>query len=176
MGGDGTDRMGLERSLGDDVVDGGPGRDRLVLSTSSQVVMTSGAIKAGGVSLGAVGFEEFSITSGGGQDRLTSGTSNDVLAAGSGKDELSGGDGTDLIYGGTGDDLLKDGAGKDALYGGDGNDSLMPGWTPTPCSAATATTGLPSRGRSTGRWSQATPGWTRWCSTWARRTNSPLRR
>ena len=89
---------------GDDVLIGGPGRDRL---------------------FGRDGDD--SLFGGDGNDRLYGGRGDDTLSGGDGNDRLYGGRGDDTLFGGDGNDRLSGGKGDDTLSGGDGNDRLSGG-------------------------------------------------
>ena len=132
---------------GNDSIDGGDGNDRLDLNLtmlSQDVILdlsdpTAPATLSTGGSV--VNVENFSISSGGGNDSIRTGVGNDNLNGGDGNDSLYGGTGYDNLYGGAGNDLLDlgdgdvnyyggyadGGAGNDQLLGGDGSDNLQGG-------------------------------------------------
>ena len=127
---------------GADTVDAGAGNDRLNIDYSAMLTAVIGGITGGNLGTGYVGHiadqsvsgldfqrsENFTITSGSGNDHLLTGAGGDVLRGGAGNDWLNGGAGHDLIYGETGDDSLFGDMGKDLLVDSTGNDLLSGGW------------------------------------------------
>ncbi len=120
---------------GADTITAGDGRDRMIVDYSkmtTDVTHTligslatgySGILHDGAVStITFVGVEDFTITTGKGNDILATGDGNDVLNGGSGSDILSGGAGKDKIIGGSGADIITGGLGVDNLTGGGGAD------------------------------------------------------
>lgn len=137
----------------DTVVDGGDGRDHLLLlgyQTTFDDIGISGEIAATDrvvvdLSRGLIvndGFggtgrirdiEDFTsfaatgsrLTGSDGANQLTGGVGDDRLMGMGGDDALLGGDGDDQLFGGDGDDVLVGGTGKDQLTGGDGSDIFV---------------------------------------------------
>src|SRR5262249_32289206 len=101
-------------------VDGGTGMDSVVVNYSSSTTnvtsgLFSGSLAAGyngtlsdstGNSLSFSAIENFSITTGSGNDVVASGDGNDNIATGVGDDTISLGRGVDTVAGGTGTDRL----------------------------------------------------------------------
>lgn len=79
---------------------GGPGRDRLVGGSASDL-----------------------LEGGGGPDSIAGGSGMDMLIGGLGADNLSGGAGNDLLLGGADPDKLSGGSGRDLCRGAGGTDS-----------------------------------------------------
>ncbi|MBD2355773.1 hypothetical protein H6G41_14280 [Tolypothrix sp. FACHB-123] len=116
-GGDGNDTITV--SAGNDTVDGGLGSDRLILDLSTETTgrtfgLINGDLTIPGV-VTATNFEEFTITTGSGNDTINQPTTvnsavyrrNDIFNTGAGNDTINLGLGTnDRADGGTGDDLL----------------------------------------------------------------------
>ncbi len=127
----------------DDVVEGGSGRDTLILDDAAGVSLTLSSLSFESViatqysdSLTSTSSADLiimaeggsdTITTGSGQDQITGGSGDDVIESRSGKDIILGGKGNDRANGGLGDDLLLGDAGNDTLYGGDGSDVLSGG-------------------------------------------------
>ena len=123
------------------VVDGGAGVDRLVVDYSASTPPSPAASPSGSLLTGYTGHiadlaantadfirtENFTITTGSGNDVITTGDGNDVLLGGAGNDVLHGGGGSDKLYGMLGSDWLYGGNGNDLLVGGKGNDHLVGG-------------------------------------------------
>jgi hypothetical protein len=127
-------------------IDGGTGRDTLVLKTgatvdlgnyaTSQVVGGNAYVKgfedvdasaaSGSVTLKASQYGS-GLTGGAFADTLTGGNGNDVIDGGAGDDLIEAGSGNDVIFGGTGNDIIKAGSGNDTIDGGDGNDNIEGG-------------------------------------------------
>ncbi|WP_170317718.1 M10 family metallopeptidase [Paroceanicella profunda] len=83
------------------------------------------------------GYNENSVSGGGGNDVIRTNSGDDLLFGGDGVDTLYSGAGNDmayggnqgdLIYGANGDDYIDGGGQWDRLYGGNGNDTLVGGW------------------------------------------------
>jgi Ca2+-binding RTX toxin-like protein len=137
FGGEGRDRVAAgggddqvideTRRPAADVLDGGPGDDRLSFSRRKQPVHVD--LSAHGAGTGSAGEgNEFA-----GFERLEGGAADDVLRApaaggdvrgGRGDDVLLGAGGEDHLDGEAGDDDVRGGGGDDALYGGTGDDRL----------------------------------------------------
>lgn len=116
-GGSGNDVFFVGES-GDEVIDAGPGFDKVVINN------------AAGVSIAVGSWNNV--------DRINGFTGNDtidasgqgnalVIAASDGADVITGGNGDDSVYAGTGDDIVSGGMGNDALIGGAGSDRLEGG-------------------------------------------------
>jgi Ca2+-binding RTX toxin-like protein len=104
---------------GNDSIDGGVGNDRLDLNLtmlSQDVILdlsdptTPTFLSTGG---SVVNVENFTVSSGRG---------NDSIRTGAGSDSLYGGAGSDYLYGESGADLINGGLNSDTLSGGDGSD------------------------------------------------------
>ena len=136
--------------LGDDVLNGGSGRDYLYGGDGNDTLRgnaNSDALWGGGGNdtlYGNAGADSLYgesgndvIFGGGGSDYISGSTGDDSLygddwlsaaivdAEAAGKDTVYGGDGNDTLYGGANDDRLAGGTGIDYLYGQDGNDRLF---------------------------------------------------
>ena len=97
--------------LGNDVLSGGPGNDKIFGLTGSDVLN------------GNAGDDV--LFGGFGADTLNGDEGNDRLYGGIGDDRLFGGQGNDRLNGGLGDDLLDGGVGADTMVGGPGNDTYV---------------------------------------------------
>ncbi|MBD2340809.1 hypothetical protein H6G64_27970, partial [Calothrix sp. FACHB-156] len=114
LGGAGDDS--INGGGGNDSLDGGAGNDRLILNLSTQTsnlnLSLSNNLTVAGVN--AKNFEQFTITTGSGNDSITQPTivnsaiyrSNDSFTTGAGNDTINAGLGSDTVNGGVGDDLL----------------------------------------------------------------------
>ena len=101
--------------------------------TTNVTVGITGAIWRGGyVGLAAdqatsamtfQGVENFTVTTGSGNDLVATGDGVDVLGGGAGNDTLTSDAGDDALRGGTGNDMLHGGAGDNTLQGGAGWDA-----------------------------------------------------
>lgn len=109
-------------TLGDVIVDGGAGNDRILTGSKNDTLL-------GGLGNDILdgGAGNDLLDGGSGNDTLTGGLGNDTLIGGDGNDTLNGGDGNDTLTGGFGNDTLDGGAGNDSLDGGVGNDTLTGG-------------------------------------------------
>ena len=103
-GGDEGDVNVIQGSNGDEILDGGSGRDD-IFGGNGQDILHGGA----------------------GFDRLYGQNGNDELYGGKGKDSLDGDNGDDLMVGGCGPDTLIGGNGNDLLDGGNSPDILIGG-------------------------------------------------
>ena len=134
---------------GIDVVHGGLGNDCLIVNyanDTSDIIGTSVHVTDGGThSVTFNGIENFTITTGsgddtitsgdgtnifttnGGNDTVTSGNGHNIVYAGLGNDTITVGDGGNHIWGQAGNDTLTSGNGADFIYGGAGNDTLTGG-------------------------------------------------
>ena len=130
---------------GDDVIDGGPGIDRIDFQNAPARVVVD--LRTGTARDGFGGNDRFSgieeawggnasdrILGDSGANLLVGRAGADVLGgrAGSdrlrgevGNDQLSGNGGRDSLVGGAGDDVLSGGRGRDTLTGGDGGDRFL---------------------------------------------------
>ena len=118
--GDGDDRGENDRGGGNDVLDGGAGKDRLYFPGRRTGVRLDLAAR---LSRGAAG-ETDRVT---GLEIVHGGDGADLLRGSQDRDELYGGLGADVVEGGGGNDLLSGDAGNDTLNGGSGNDYLTCG-------------------------------------------------
>jgi hypothetical protein len=127
-----------------DVVDGGPGVDRIAGDYSSRfsdadpsVAITLGggaddgrpgehddlrnvekvSLNVGGRFTGTDGPDEFRLSQVGTPSTMSGGGGDDVLRSGDGPDHLDGGPGNDSVDGGFGDDVLIGGPGRDTISG-----------------------------------------------------------
>jgi len=113
-------RLTVRGGAGDDMITGGPFRDRLRGGSGNDVIR------------GAQGNDRIwgnsgrdTILGGSGNDRLRGGTGRDIIRGNSGDDRLWGGSGRDVLRGGRGADEIRGGAGNDRAYGGRGADTLL---------------------------------------------------
>jgi len=133
LGGDGDDTIFYDAA--DVLVDGGNGRDTLVLNqtvaTTVNLAATADQVVGGGT---AINFEDvdgtgstaaLTITGDGTANTLKGGTAADTISGGAGNDTIEGGGGADSLYGNAGDDTLTYHAGATRIEGGDGNDTLI---------------------------------------------------
>jgi Ca2+-binding RTX toxin-like protein len=116
---------------GEVCLDGGPGDDRLAITTPSMACTVDGDdgddVLTGSAGLDRLyGGDGVDLVNGrGGADYVYGDAGNDTVNGGPGDDvRVSGGDGNDHLYGAAGADYLEDGPGDDQLRGGPGNDSL----------------------------------------------------
>lgn len=137
VAGGGMDQIHLHG--GADTVDAGAGSDRLFLNYAAMTSAVSGGVAGGNLSTGYVGHiadllgssvdfqraENFTITTGSGNDSLSTGKGNDALSGGAGRDVFNGGGGSDTLFGGAGDDRLRGGLGDDITRGGAGADVFV---------------------------------------------------
>jgi Ca2+-binding RTX toxin-like protein len=116
---------------GGDTADSGAGSDRLIVDYSSSVTAVNGGVTGGTLAAGYDGtFADVAGTSSivfhnTENFTVTTGSGNDVIATGDGDDVLDGGTGADQLNGGGGSDTLLIGLGSDALDGGAGTDTVM---------------------------------------------------
>ncbi|WP_170377840.1 CAP domain-containing protein [Ruegeria atlantica] len=92
----------LNGGEGDDILDGGFGRDTLTGGTGDDT-----------------------LSGHGGNDVLLGGQGVDLLMGATGNDWLQSGMGADRLQGGSGNDVLRGGRGRDTLIGGDDDDTLI---------------------------------------------------
>lgn len=114
---------------------GGTGHDVLLLDfekfSSVRVSVGSDNVLRYGSGV-FIGFDEFEIQGGEGDDIITgSRTLTNKLFGGAGNDVLIGGSGVDYFSGGDGDDKIYGRGGADEIYGGDGNDTFVLGLNST---------------------------------------------
>ena len=119
---------------GSDNVNSEAGNDRLIVDYSALTTSVIGGVTSGNLLAGYSGHiadtttnlvdflatENFTITTGSGNDNIVTGGGEDILIGGAGNDTLSGGGGNDNLDGGAGDDTLNGGLGNDTLNGGSG--------------------------------------------------------
>jgi Ca2+-binding RTX toxin-like protein/ABC-type uncharacterized transport system ATPase subunit len=124
---------------GADTLNSGAGDDRLIVDYSAFNAAVTGGVTGGDLAIGYSGrtadlggnsidfltTENFTITTGGGNDNLTTGDGVDVLTSSAGSDRLDSGGGVDTLVGGLGNDTLIGGAGNDRFnyVVGDGADA-----------------------------------------------------
>jgi VCBS repeat-containing protein len=122
-GGDGADRIVYDAA--DYVIDGGAGRDVLILKGAATV--TLGAFSTSQVVGGAyvTGFEDVDASGATAGVTLTGSQFNNTLTGSAFADTLKGGAGFDVLTGGAGDDSLDGGADSDYQRGGDGADRIV---------------------------------------------------
>ena len=139
---------------GVDAVDGGLGKDRLIVDYRNAVGAvtgdsTSNFTEAGGggrmVTITDGTIEHFTILTGNGADTITTGAGNDIIKTGQGASTISAGQGTNMIIGGGGADTITaldggnyvnagngantitTGSGIDTIYSGVGADTIVSG-------------------------------------------------
>jgi Ca2+-binding RTX toxin-like protein len=142
---------------GADTSDAGAGNDRLLVDYSAVSTAVTGGVTGGNMLSGYTGHigdlagnivdfeatENFTISTGSGNDTIITGDGIDTLTGGGGHDRLDAGYGQDALFGGIGDDflfgrqnndtlvgdagadVLFGGLGKDRMDGGDGLDSFV---------------------------------------------------
>ena len=142
-----------------DVVDGGPGVDRIEGDYSSRfsdtdppVAITFGGgaddgrpgegddlrnvekvwLNVGGSFTGTDGADEFRLSQVGTPSTMVGGGGDDVLRSGDGADHLDGGAGNDSVDGGFGDDVLIGGPGRDTISGDLAGGDCGPLWCKYP--------------------------------------------
>ena len=124
----------LVASPGNDILEGGAGRDAVTFGTAAagvQVDLAAGTATGGFTAqLSAIEVVHGSayrdrLTGDGLRNVLLGRAGNDVLRGAAGNDRLVGGDGDDALHGGRGDDLLDGGPGEDAAHGDDGTDTCL---------------------------------------------------
>jgi Ca2+-binding RTX toxin-like protein len=135
---------------GADIIDGGAGTDRMVITVKNTAAFTFDATDAtrytkSGTSFTADGsgdwqrmtiegatahfknIESFVVHGNAGADIITTLNDADIVRGGHGNDAISGNGGADVLWGQVGADILTGGAGADALHGGHGKDTLNGG-------------------------------------------------
>lgn len=109
----------IKGTMGDDVLTGTPGHDRIVARAGNDTV------NAGDGNDRVFGNRGNDTLNGdGGNDRMLGGVGVDTLNGGDGNDVLRGRQGDDTVNGGAGDDVIWVGGGADTQFGGDGDDRL----------------------------------------------------
>jgi Ca2+-binding RTX toxin-like protein len=139
--GGGDDRITV--TGGADTVDAGPGDDLLIVDYQAALTDVTGGVSSGnsatgyagaiadlaGATVGFVGVERMSVTTGSGNDSVTTGGGDDSLYGGAGNDRFYlqlGGD--DLASGDSGNDIFLFGSAmtaQDQVAGGDGADTVV---------------------------------------------------
>ena len=127
-------------SSGVDVVNAGNGNDRLIIDYSAATAAITGTpvnVTDGGThAVTFTGVENFTISTGSGNDTVTVGdgfnvlntnAGNDTITAGNGPNTISGGAGNDTITAGDGGNTINGGAGDDGITTGSGNDFVNAG-------------------------------------------------
>ena len=132
--------MAFTAALGDDVIDGGAGFDRIDFRESaSSVVVDFSAGTAAGAAIGSDKISNIERVIGSNFDdtltgsttdddvweSFTGGLGDDIIDGAGGNDTLVGGSGNDTLTGGSGNDTLTGGAGDDIIYGGAGDDTYV---------------------------------------------------
>lgn len=121
---------------GADSVDGGLGRDRLVVDyrlAAGAVTgnSTSNFSEAGGggrtVAITAGTFEDFTVLTGSGADTLTVGDGKNIIKAGNGANTITAGNGVNSIIGGRDADTITAGNGGNVIDGGSGSNTITSG-------------------------------------------------
>lgn len=127
---------------GADTAETGAGDDRLIVNYSALSTAVTGGVAGGTLLSGYTGrigdtagnmvdfqsTENFTVTTGSGNDIITTGAGVDRLNGGSGSDRLDGGLGNDALLGGLGDDFLFGRQGNDTMLGDSGADVLDGGY------------------------------------------------
>lgn len=112
---------------GSDSYDGGDGRDEVIYSGVSDLVVDLGA----GTATHTGGEDTLTsievVTGSSNIDRMTGSNVRDTFFGLAGADRLEGGAGNDVLYGGAGNDILAGGDQNDILQGGAGSDILNGG-------------------------------------------------
>ncbi|MBW4464707.1 MAG: cadherin domain-containing protein [Pegethrix bostrychoides GSE-TBD4-15B] len=118
----------LQNLRQNDVINGGAGRDRflltegadpLVIDLGNPVNQVSGIV---GSNTAIAGFESFQLTGYSAPVTMLGSAQDDTLFGGSSNDALYGGSGNDVLSGGSGNDFLDGGLGNDQMEGGLGDD------------------------------------------------------
>lgn len=129
-GGQGSDR--ISGGAGDDLIyadaadtsiDGGAGRDTMVVASGDGLSLDLGAAHIE-IAHGNDGADHL-FTTGTGGVTVTGGAGNDIIEGGGGNDDLSGGTGSDTLKGGAGSDVLRIDSADTLIDGGDGNDLII---------------------------------------------------
>ncbi len=130
-GGSGNDRLFGNTDVidGSDVIDGGSGTDRLLITQASQAPSLPDLTGIEAISfIGTSGADSITGQTTSATEYFFGGAGNDDMRAFSGHDRMYGGTGNDSLRGFSGDDSLYDlSGGNDTLFGGDGADTLVSG-------------------------------------------------
>ncbi|CAN7351021.1 GH12 family glycosyl hydrolase domain-containing protein [Caulobacter sp. LjRoot300] len=120
----GDDRIVYDAA--DTVIDGGAGRDTLVLKAAAVVHLENfSSSQVTGGSAYVLGFEDVDATNAAGGVTVTGSQFNNTLTGGAFADTLRGGAGFDVLKGGLGNDFLDGGADADQLRGEAGDDRIV---------------------------------------------------
>ncbi len=120
----GDDRVVYDAA--DTVVDGGAGRDTLVLKAAAVVHLENfSSSQVTGGSAYVLGFEDVDATDSAGGITVTGSQFNNTLTGGAFADTLKGGAGFDVLKGGLGNDVLDGGADADQVRGEAGDDRIV---------------------------------------------------
>jgi Ca2+-binding RTX toxin-like protein len=120
----GDDRIVYDAA--DTVIDGGAGRDTLVLKAAAVVHLENfSSSQVTGGSAYVLGFEDVDATDSAGGVTVTGSQFNNTLTGGAFADTLRGGAGFDVLKGGLGNDFLDGGADADQLRGEAGDDRIV---------------------------------------------------
>jgi Ca2+-binding RTX toxin-like protein len=118
-------------SSGVDTVNAGNGTDRLIIDYSAATAAITGTtvnVTDGGThAVTFTGVENFTISTGSGNDTITVADGFNVLNTGSGDDTITAGNGPNIIDGGNGNDTITAGNGANTIHGGAGNDTIVAG-------------------------------------------------
>jgi len=118
-------------SSGVDVVTAGNGTDRLIIDYSAATASITGTtvnVTDGGThAVTFTGVEDFTITTGSGNDTITVADGSNVLTTGGGDDTITAGNGPNIIDGGANNDTITAGSGVNTIDGGLGNDTIVAG-------------------------------------------------
>ena len=118
-------------SSGVDVVNAGNGTDRLIVDYGAATAPITGTLvnvtDGGTHAVTFTGVENFTISTGSGNDTLTVADGFNVLSTGAGNDTITAGNGHNLIDGGIGNDTITAGNGANTIDGGAGNDTIVAG-------------------------------------------------
>lgn len=117
---------------GNDHADGGLGNDRLVVdyhTVTTSVIGTSttgfSAAGNGSVTVGPLGFENFTILAGSGDNTITTGAGDDrITATGHGANTIVSGDGNNYVHTGGGADTITTLGGNDTINAGEGANTI----------------------------------------------------
>jgi Ca2+-binding RTX toxin-like protein len=120
----GDDRIVYDAA--DTVIDGGAGRDTLILNTAATVNLGNfSTSQISGGSAYVAGFEDVDASAAAGAVVLNGSQFNNTLTGGAFADTLMGGAGFDILKGGLGNDVLDGGADADQLRGEAGDDRIV---------------------------------------------------
>jgi Ca2+-binding RTX toxin-like protein len=129
VGNDGDNIISV--SSGVDVITAGNGTDRLIIDYSAATASITGTtvdVTDGGThAVTFTGVEDFTISTGSGNDTITVADGSNVLNTGAGDDTITTGNGPNIIDGGANNDTITAGAGANTINGGSGNDTIIAG-------------------------------------------------